>query len=156
MSGGDVPLAFAWGPFVFWVAVSVTAGVILALLGAGVNSFKKRKERERQRAAEEKERRIPVRVGLIQIAAELRSNADIAARCWEQGAHVPSEVRTMSTEEWPSRANEMRALLDEDRTLWNKVQDTYEALKASRQSGGYPPKPEELRQLANECEQRAG
>lgn len=146
------PLASFWGS----VLVGVISGLaVIAIAGLARWGWMLRGKRQREQAQRDFDR-IPVRVGLHQIAAELRRNADISARCWEGQGHVPSEARTLTTEEWPSRANEMRALLDENRALWNAIQATYDALSESRRSGGYPPKPEGLRALADECDEQAG
>jgi len=51
------------------------------------------------------------------VANEVRWNADVPKRC-EEGAHVPSEDKTVQLEGWRDRRNEMGGLSAEAPELW--------------------------------------
>lgn len=141
-------LAFTWGEFVFWVAVSVVAGlIVVAIAGLVAWAWRQRGKRKRKQYQRYIDR-TGYRAALVGVAGELRADAEVAERC-EEGSHVPSEVGHLGTIEWKDRRNELMPLRDEDSPLWEELEEAYAALQVSKQRGGYPPKSTDLLSLAD-------
>jgi hypothetical protein len=145
-------LAFSWGTFWFWVAVSVVAGLIVLLIG-GIAGWAVRRRGQRNRwAFQEYLGRMPYHAGLSAVASEVRDAADIAQRCEEGQGHVPELVGRLSVQAWADRRGEMDYLRTDDPPTWDALEETYRALRQSKQGGGYPPKSADLLALAERLE----
>jgi hypothetical protein len=151
----SVPVAVSWVDFFFGVGVTVVGGIVLAIIVGGGRSLLTRNQRAQQADAEAYARRTPARAGFAAVASELRWNADIAERCEHGHEHVPSAVANLRVDEWYARREEMTPLRDEDPKLWWSIERMYDALRLSKQSGGYPPNSADIRRLIEEVDLRA-
>jgi hypothetical protein len=145
-------LAFSWGDFWFWVAVSVVAGLIVAAIVAGATWAVRRRGERNRWLFQEYLHRAGLRAGLSAVASELRDAAHIAERCEEGQGYVPELVARLSVEAWADRRGEMDYLRGDDPPTWNELEETYRALRESKQGGGYPPKSTDLLALAERLE----
>ena len=66
---------------------------------------------------------------------------------------MPKEVRHLSVFEWEERKGEMSGLATENPELWEELGDVYQALRESRERGGYPPSSGSLGAFAERIEQ---
>jgi hypothetical protein len=133
-----------WGPFILGVAVTVAGWVIIKLLGGTWDWLTKRKKREEEAKARHYTDRSAFRAGLTAVASELKDCAHIAHRCESGQVHVPSEVEKLRATEWFDRRNDLIMLRDEDKALWDEGEEIYRELRRSKQSGGHPPKSDDL------------
>jgi hypothetical protein len=146
-----VPLAFSWGSFFFWVAVSVVAGLIVVAVSSAVAwGIRQKGKRERERAIAH-EQRAPLRAGLRAVASELRDCARIA-QTWETSEGRVLDPAPPPVSAWRNRRNEMTPLRDDDRALWDDLELTYDALQASKGRKDYFPSSAALLALAERLE----
>jgi hypothetical protein len=137
----------------FWesVAVGVVSGLIVLAIGGLVAwAIRQRSRRQREKALR-REQRAPLRAGLSAVASELRDCAQIV-QTWEESEGRVLDPAPPPVSAWRNRRNEMTPLRDEDRALWDDLEQTYDALQTSKGRNDYSPSSAALLALAERLE----
>lgn len=139
----------------FWesVAVGTVSGLIVVAVSAAVAWGIRQRGRRNREAFQEYLNRAPLRAGLSAVADELKDAAHIAERCEEGQGYVPELVARLSVQAWADRRGEMMYLRTDDPDTWDELEETYRALRESKQGGGYPPKSTDLQGSAERLEE---
>jgi hypothetical protein len=106
-----------WGSFGTGVAVTVVGGLIVWAIIASFHWYGRRRERKAKEIEARNFERIPLRAGAVQIAQELRENAEVAKR-FEGGHRAPREGKAISLVQWKNFKGQIAQLQTEAPELW--------------------------------------